>query len=228
MTERAGLDPTVLEDDLAFHQIVSFTLSPPPLADPLERSSLFRVRRFRHRTEAEWARWSAEHEPSPFPLGRVTTWSDGVLLEAFSDKRIRELRHRVDLASSWKVSPDEKRIFQLHDMLEEPIPIFRPPRESAGGETARDAAALWLRMAWAFLPREDLGGRTPASALATGRGRARVAALLAGLPAELRAADPRFPAFSVDELRPILLPEAPTPTEAPEEHPHSARSQPRH
>lgn len=223
MAERSRIDPTVLGDDLSFHQVVTFSLSPPPLADHLERSPLFTIRRFPHSSLAEWVRWTPEHDASPFPFGRVTLFDQGVLLEAFSERWMRALRGRVDALSAWKVSADERRIYQLPDVIEEPIVIFQPTREPVGrGYTGRDAATLYLRMAWAFRPREDLRGRTPAAVAATGRGRASLEAILERLREELRSTDHHFPDFSVDELRHILLPEEPAPTDAPEEKPHSA------
>jgi hypothetical protein len=217
MSERARNDPTALRpEDLELHQIVSFTHSPPPLAEHLERSPLFAVRRGARRTVAEWVRWTSEHERSPFPYGRVTVHGDGLLLEAFSDDRIRVLRERVDSLSAWHVTADERRIFQLPELLDAPIAVFeedRPPRH---------AAELYLRMAWPFLPREDLAGRTPAAVAGTGRGRASLEAILETLHQELRLADRRFPAFSAEELLQLLLPAEPAPRDAPQEKPHSA------
>lgn len=228
MAKRPRTDPTVLGDDLSFHQVVSFSLSPPPLADHLERSPLFELHGFRHSALAEWVRWTPEHELSPFPFGRVTIFGQGVLLEAFSERRMRALCDRVDALSAWQVSADERRIYQLPDVIEEPIVIFQPSPEAAGGPyTGRDAATLYLRLAWAFLPREDLAGRTPAAVVTTGRGRARLEAILDRLPAELRDTDRHFPDFSVADLRHILLPEEFAPTDAPEEKPHSAKHPPR-
>jgi hypothetical protein len=223
MAERPRTDPTVLGGDLSFHQVVTFSLSPPPLADHLERSLLFEVRRWQHTAQAEWVRWNAEHERSPFPFGRVTIFAQGVLLEAFSERRMKILRDRVDALGAWQVSADERRIYQLPDVIEEPIVIFQPSREPAGRQyTGRDAAELYLRLAWVFLPREDLAGRTPAAVVTTGRGRASLEAILDRLPAELRATDRNFPDYSVEELRSILLLEELAPTDAPEERPHSA------
>ena len=127
------IDPLTLDPDgIAFHQLVTFSLSPPPLADHLERSPLFELRRYERSSQAEWVRWTSEHERSPYPFGRVTIFAQGVLLEAFSEKRIRALRDRVDAVSAWQVSADERRIYQLPDVIEEPIVIFQPSREPAG------------------------------------------------------------------------------------------------
>ena len=188
MTDRVRTDPTVLNPlNLEFHQVTSFSLSPPPLADHLERSPLFRTVRYPRSTQAEWVRWTAEHDVSPFPFGRVTVFKDGVLCEAFGEGRMRNLRDRVDALSAWRVSPDERRIYRLHDVVEEPIVIFQPSYAPNGGERydGRDASELFLRMAWPFFPREDLGGRTPAAVIATGRGRRTLETLLPKLPGEL-------------------------------------------
>jgi hypothetical protein len=217
MGERERVDPTAIRPgDVELHQIVSLGASHPSLAEHFARSTLFAVRRGPHSTVAEWVRWTHEHERSPFPYGRVTVHGDGVLLEAFSDGRIRALRDRVDSLSAWQVAADERRIFQLPDVLDASIVVFGEPHP------ARHAAALFLRMAWPFLPREDLAGRTPASVVGTGRGRASLEAILERLPRELKLGDPRFPAFSAEELLRLLLPEEPAPTNAPEEKPHSA------
>ena len=217
MTESAKVDPNAIRPgDVELHQVVSLGPSPPTLAEHLERSPLFAVRRGAGATVAEWVRWTQEHERSPFPYGCVTVHGDGVLLEAFSDGRIRALRDRVDALSAWQVAADERRIFQVQNLLDASIVVFGDAHPS------RYAAALFLRMAWPFLPREELAGRTPASVIGTGRGRASLEPILEKLPRELRLGDPRFPSYSAEELFSLLLPEEPAPTDAPEEKPHSA------
>ena len=116
---------------------------------------------------------------------------------------------------------------ELVDALER-SPLFRvrliQPLHDAGDEplTAREVAADYLRMAWAWIPREDLGGRAPASVVGTGRGRALLEPLLDTLARALRSEIPTFPAMSSDELHEILLPEARPEAPAPS-RPRSAR-----
>ncbi|MGH2571733.1 MAG: hypothetical protein ACRDGR_10930, partial [bacterium] len=143
MSERARIDPNAIRPgDVELHQVVSLGPSPPALAESLERSPLFAVRRCAAEIVAEWVRWTPEHDRSPFPYGRVTVHGDGVLLEAFSDGRIRALRDRVDALSAWQVAADERRIFQLQNLLDAPVVVFGEAHPS------RHAAALFLRMAW--------------------------------------------------------------------------------
>jgi len=225
MAERPHLDPLRLDPDgLAFHQLLTFSPEPPPLAHDLERSPLFTARRFGEAATADWVRWAAEEERSLFPLGRVTLHSQGVLLETFSEGRLQALRDRVDDLSAWKVSSDQLRVFRTEDVIERPSAILQPLQELAGNLlTPRDVAVLYLQMAWPFFPREDLSGRTPATVIHTGRGRTALKAILPKVPAELAREFPGFPDFSESELRHILLPKEPSGLpEAPEEKPHPA------
>jgi hypothetical protein len=228
MAARPTFDPTVLDPSgLTFHQIVSFALDPPPLHDHFDRSPLFEIRRFENAAVAHWVRWTAEHEPSFFPYGRVTLYRHGVLLESFGEGRMRALRDRVDLLSAWQVSCDQLRVFRLPDVLQDPDVLLQPIPEISGVLTRRGSAEMYLRMAWPFFVREDLSRRTPAAWIVTGRGRTALQEVLEKLPEELRREHGSFPDFSHDELRHILLPEEPAPSDAPEEKPHPADDHPR-
>ena len=109
-------------------------------------------------------------------------------------------------------------------LLADPTRLLQPLHERAGRPlTAREVAGDYLRMAWAWIPRGELGGHTPASVLGTGRGRALLESLLDPLPRTLRAEIPSFPAMSPDELQEHLLPE-PQPEATPPARTRSARA----
>jgi len=215
MTQQRPVDPTVLDPAcIAYHQ--SLTFSPrPELVDALERSPLFAVRRHHGGASCEWIQFSTESDPSPLPLARIRAHHDGVLLEAFSERRLALLRAAAREAGGGEIPADQLRVFRVADALADPARLLQPLHELAGEPlTVREVAADYLRMGWAWTPREELGNRTPASVLGTGRGRALLERLLDTLPRALRSEIPTFPAMSSDELQEYLLPEtqpAPSP-----------------
>lgn len=209
MTQQFPGDPTVLDPAcVAYHQ--SLTFSPrPELAAALERSPLFAVHRHGAGASCEWVLFSAESDASTLPLGRIRAYRHGVLLEAFSERRLALLRGAVREAGGGDIPADQLRVFRVADALAQPSRLLQPLHDLEGEPlTARELAADYLRMAWAWIPREDLGGRTPAAVLRTGRGRALLEPLLDTLPRALRREIPSFPAMSSDEMQDILLPEA--------------------
>jgi hypothetical protein len=214
MSQQLPGDPTVLDPAcVAYHQLLTFSPR-PELADALAGSALFAVRRGEGGASCEWVQFSVESDHSPLPLGRIRSYRDGVLAEAFSERRLAMLRGAVREAGGGEIPADQLRVFRVADALERPAALLQPLHDLAGEPlTAREVAADYLRMAWAWVPHADLGGRTPAAVLRTGRGRALVEPLLDALPRELRREIPTFPAMSSDEVHGILLPEpAPDPT----------------
>ena len=205
------LDPDVV----AWHQLQSFVAEPRRFADGLSTSPLFRDALRRGRGSAEWIRYDDEDDVLPFPLGRVTVHAGGVLLEAFSEERVHALQHCVQGLAAGRLAADEIRVFRLETALLNPDALLQPLRGRRGGALdERDVAIMWLRMAWPFIPREDLGDRVPVTLLATGRGRMALEALLPGLPRELEAISD-FPPMTPEELRRVLLPAAPTNASSP-------------
>jgi hypothetical protein len=196
---------------MAWHQLHAFVSEPRTLAERLAESALFRGAPRRGFGVAEWVGLDEEHDPLPFPLGRVVTHADGVLLEAFSEDRLEALRRRARALGGGDVAADETRSFLLETVLADPGVLLQPQHDPTGrAMTVLEAARTWLRMGWAFLPRPDLGGRTPCAALARAEGRAALEDALAGLPAEL-ASIRGFPRMSSRALRAILIPPAATP-----------------
>lgn len=208
------LDPDVV----AWHQSQSFVTEPETFADRLQASPLFLGEFRRGRGRADWIRLDDEADVLPFPLGRVTVHDEGVLLEAFAEERMTALRARVQDLNAGTFTADETRAFPLRFALQNPGALAQPLEEKRGEALdRRDVARTWLRMAWPFIPRADLGDRPPVSVLGTGRGDEAVAALLPVLAAEL-AAVPDFPRLAVEELRAILFAPAeprPSPARAP-------------
>jgi hypothetical protein len=229
MSRGAGGDPAGLDPSrVAFHQLVAFAPGRIEQAAGLERSPLFRVRRFDRGLVAEWLQHTPESDPSLFPLGRVSVHGEqGVLLEALSDDRLRELHARAEETGLGYVSSDELRVFPVSDVLVHPERLLQPLDDAAGRTlTPRDVAVDFLRMGWAFLPHPDLGGRTPEAVLHTGRGRAALQQVIDRLPRALAQSLPGFPSFSTEDLRTLLLPaEAPPTTPAPKAHPAAQRSE---
>lgn len=216
-------DPTALDPEcVAYHQLLTFSPARPEMADALDRSSLFTVRTAAEGVTCEWTQFSAESDPSPFPLGRLRLYPGGVLLEAFSERRLALLRSAVRDAGAGEVAADQLRVFRVADALLHPSRLLQPLHELAGEPlTVREVAADYLRMAWAWIPCRELGSRTPAAVLRTGRGRTQLEPVLDSLVRTLRGEIPSFPAISSDELHDILLPE-PTPESADTERPRSA------
>jgi hypothetical protein len=224
MTQKLPGDPTALDPAcVAYHQLLTFSPR-PEIAAALERSPLFAVRRHVGGATCEWIQFSAESDPSPLPLGRVRVTREGVLVEAFSERRLALLRRAVREAGAGEIPADQLRVFRVADALAEPSRLLQPLHDLAGEPlTVRELAADYLRMAWAWIPRADLDDRTPAALLGTGRGRARLEPLLDTLPRTLRSEIPTFPAMSSDELQDVLLPEASPEPRAPA-RPRSARN----
>ncbi|HMB71886.1 MAG TPA: hypothetical protein VKU85_21440 [bacterium] len=224
MTRPRPEDPTVLDPaGVAYHQLLAFPAR-PELADALERSPLFGVRRHGNGATCEWLQFSAESDPSPFPLARIRSHREGVLLEAFSERRLSLLRRAAREAGAGEIAADQLRVFRVADALADPARLIQPLHDASGEPlTPREVAADYLRMAWAWIPRDELGNRPPASVVGTGRGRALLEPVLDTLGRALRSEIPTFPAMSSDELHEILLPEARPRTPAPAP-PRSARN----
>ncbi len=210
MRRRAPGDALRLDPDVvAWHQSQSFVAEPGGFAERLEASPLFRGAFRRHRGRAEWIRFDDESDALAFPLGLVTVHDDGILLDAFSEERMAALCSRVRELGAGAFTPDETRVFPLGHALANPGALARPLEEKRGEvPDAHAVVEVWLRMAWPFLPRPDLGGRLPVSVMTAGRGREAVEQILPALAAEL-SARPGFPRFSEEVLRAILLGPAP-------------------
>jgi hypothetical protein len=219
------IDPLTLDPDgIAFHQLVTFSQEPISLGDALQRSPLFSVEIRKRSARGEWIRYSTEHEASFFPFGRISVHPHGVLLEAFTEERMEDLRRRVNDLGVWKITADQRRVFRADDAIAHPAGLLQPIHELEGRFLARrEVAETFLRLAWPFFPREDLDRRAPHAVIGTGRGRAALDEILPKLPSEFRSRFPSLPEFEIDELRAILLPaEAPKVEEVPEEKPHPA------
>jgi hypothetical protein len=217
MKQELPRDPTVLQPaQVALHQLATFTPDAHGHIEALERSAHFHVRRVGRGAVAEWMRISAERDPSAFPLGRISVHPAGLLLEAFSERRLDWLGSEAAEAGLGRVRADQVRVFPIAEALANPSHLAQPLHELAEEDlTAREVALSYLRMAWVFLARADLRGRTPESVVRGGRGREALEGIVEGLPRELRAEFPSFPAFSADELLAHLLPEEPVPGPAP-------------
>lgn len=204
-------DPLALDAaTLSVHQIATFVVAPHSLVEALGASPLFTLVEDSGVARAEWMGFSVD-ESLAFPLGRITVHPQGILLDAFSEERVRELTRRVDSLGSWRVTPDETRAIRFEDAVAEPERLMHPLAESEGrNPSARDLGAWYLRAAWPFLPCDGLRGRTPQIAAQTGRGRDAVIKLLADLGLDLREVIPGFPLFDFEEIRDLLFPE-PTP-----------------
>ncbi len=215
------LDPAIL----AFHQVFTFAPAPLTMTEALERSPLFRVEYVDRAARAEWMQLGPESDPGLFPLGAVTLHTSGVLLEAFGDRHMSDLRRCINGLQSFRVTADELRIVPVSEMIERPQSLMAPIADSEDRDLeGRDTATLYLRMAWPFLTRLDLGGRAPHALVQTGRGRREIESILAGLPAEFVAEFPAFPRFELDELREILLPPPAPAADAPTGEPASRRT----
>jgi len=198
------LDP----DRLTYHQHVTF--SADSFAVAMGRSGDFRVSARGDATVAEWTRRDPEDDPSPFAYGRVTMAGSLVAVESFSEEWLESLVRTLDALASGALARDETRAIAFPELLANPRSILRPEGEPRGLAGARaDVAARFLRLAWPFLPGEELGGRTPEAAITTGRGREAVAGLLPSLPERLRTRWPEFPDLDPEELNDILFPAAP-------------------
>jgi hypothetical protein len=211
----SGLDPR----SLSFHQVVSFS-SDPALPAELARSTAFRAVE-----GVPAAEWIGEDPGSGlFARGRVAWSGETIVLEAFSEEWLRELEEQLGELGRGRIARDETRSFRWEDLLARPGAPFRPGEEPRNESRARhELAALFLRLAWPFLPESGLGGRLPARVAVTGPGRAEVESLLPGLTDGLRERWPAFPELEADELAEILFP----PVRAKEIAPDPASTDPR-
>jgi hypothetical protein len=202
-----SVDPLALKRGrIAYHQSYTFQVEHETLSQALGESPLFVVERVDGGTRAQWVRQFAEDDISPFPYGLVSLGPRGALIEAFSDDRLRILRHRVNELGPWELTIDQVRVFAPADAVERPEALLQPLHEEAGLELQRrEVAVRYLQLAWAFLPHERLAGRPPQLVVGTGRGRAALEEILDRIPGEIRETIPAFPHFDVDELREILL-----------------------
>jgi hypothetical protein len=203
------------ENGVTLHQIATFVKEPAPLADAVEASPLFDAESADGGMRAEWIALAPD-EPVPFPLGRVTIHAGGVLLEGFAEARVDELRRALDALAAVPLTVDETRAFKLEDLLVDPGRAMHPLEEAAGAPPSRDDVARWyLRAGWPFQPCDALDGRTPYAAAKTGRGRARLEALLEELGPELARRYAGFPDFDPETLHELLLEPKPKPKSAP-------------
>ncbi|MFN8178443.1 MAG: hypothetical protein U0167_10950 [bacterium] len=209
MRARLPRDPLALDpDDASWHQLHTFVVEPRTFLERLEASPLFRGAPHRGWGSAEWVRASGSVGRSAFPLGRVTVYPGGILLDAFSEARLSALLRCASALGAGRLTADETRAFRLDHVLAHPDSLLHPLSPAASsGRAVREIATTWLRMAWPFFPREDLEGRAPHVAMRTKRGSEGLDRVLTALPAEL-AAIPGFPRFTPLALRAIVLPEA--------------------
>ncbi|MBZ0267015.1 hypothetical protein K8I85_02565 [bacterium] len=200
------------EGVVTLHQIATFVKEPAPLADAIDASPMFDAEGAEGGgVRVEWIALDPD-EPVPFPLGRATIHPGGVLLEGFAESRVVELRRELDRLGPVRLTVDETRAFRLEDLLIDPARAMHPLEEAAGKAPTREDIARWyLRAGWPFQPCEALDGRTPYTAVQTGRGRARLEALLEDLGPELARRYPGFPDFDPETLHELLLEPRPRP-----------------
>lgn len=224
MKQELPRDPTVLQPaHVALHQLATFVPDHHGTIEALERSPFFRLRPVEHGAVAEWIRTSAERDPFWFPLGRISIHPSGLLLETFSERRLDLMGSAAFESGLGRVRADQLRVFPVAEALANPRHLSQPLHDLTEEElTSREVAMLYLRMAWPFLPREDLRGRTPESVMHGGRGRAELERVIEALPRELRSEFPSFPVFSGDELLDLLVPEEPVPAPIPARRRRSA------
>jgi hypothetical protein len=208
MPKNVPHDPWALDaSGVAWHQSHTFLAEPRTFAERLAESDRFRAALAGDGWGvADWIRPAEEPEPSPFPLGRVTVHPGGVLLEAFSQSRLDALRRRASDLGGGALTADETRAFPIDAVLANPAVLLQPLQDRS--ERALDARAIaetWLRFVWPFLPRRDLGGRTPHRLAGTSSGRAALETVADAVPSELESI-PGFPRLPVQSIRAILLP----------------------
>jgi len=209
------LDP----DRLTYHQHITFSAG--SFGPVLERSDAFRLSAPADAVNAdaaiaEWTRPDPEDDPSPFAYGRVTIAGGVVAVESFSEEWLDSLIRALDALASGTLTRDETRAVAFPELLGSPRSILRPGGDPGSVAAAQhDIAVRFLRSAWPFLPDEKLGDRTPAAAVATGRGREAVAGLLPSLTERLRMRWPGFPELDSEELSDILFPAAASPAPKP-------------
>jgi hypothetical protein len=196
-------------DEIAFHQWVTTAADAALLARQLGTSASFVPdddvapgQRF------EWRRPSFEHETSSFPLARVTLAAPVILFETCAERRLDELRRMLAELGFPNTSADQTRAVPIADALDRPavlaqplVGVGEPPLSFEG------VAALFLRMAWAFLPHDGLSGRTPDVAVRTPRGTTALERVIQGLPAELQSWHPGLSGVSRRKLHDLLMPD---------------------
>jgi hypothetical protein len=218
-------DPWALNPDtLSFHQLATFLQDSLSLVDRLEETPFFRVERLARGARVDWLGLLPEEDPLDFPLVRISIHPRGTLLEAFSEDRLNWCRRRIDELGSWRITSDQLRILRVPDAIARPGALLQPIHDlGPDALESREVAEIYLRMAWPFLPREELQGRSPYVAIRTGRGRAAIEEILPQVISEIRRDIPVFPAFELEEIRALLLPPAARVPAEPEEKPHPAR-----
>ena len=207
MQERLARDPLAMDPDaVAWHQLHTFAAESRTFLERLVTSPLFGGVLRHDWGTVEWIRPRPDAELCAFPLGLVTVHAGGLLLEAFSEERLADLRRHASELGAGPVTADETRAFRLEHVLAHPDALFQPLQPTPRAvPSAREIAGRWLTLAWPFLPREDLQGRAPHAVVGRERGRAQLMRVLEGLPAEL-AGIPGFPRFTPRALRTLLLP----------------------
>jgi hypothetical protein len=202
-------DPLALaREGLALHQSLTISASPPAWRPALESSPLFTVEAVPGGLRSAWVAPAPEDEPLSFPLGQVSICSGGLLLEAFSEERLRTLRCRLRGLRCGGVDVDQQRVMPVADALAKPERLLQPLQDLSGEPLdRRGVARQFLAMAWTFLPHASLGGRAPYAAVLTGRGRAALEETLETVTDEIREWLPGFPSFDPEELRSILFPQ---------------------
>jgi len=187
MRERLARDPLAMDPDaVAWHQLHTFATESHTFLERLVASPLFGGVLRHDWGTVEWNRPRPDAERCAFPLGLVTVHAGGLLLEAFSEERLGELRRHACELGAGPVTADETRAFRLEHVLAHPDALFQPLQPTPRAvPTAREIAARWLTMAWPFLPREDLQGRAPHEVLGKEGDRTHLIRVLDGLPAEL-------------------------------------------
>ncbi len=210
-TDHLILDP----EAVAVHQMATFVVEPRTVSRALQDSPRFTTEVADSVVRVEWTRLP-DGEPTNLPPGRITVHAQGILLEAFSEERLRALQREVDAFGAQRATADEVRVLPLDEALRRPARLLHPLEEAEGTvPSARDLAAWFLRSGWPDLPDPALDGRTPRRLLETGRGRAALERHLTDVPDRLKDRWPAFPRFDPDELRHLLLPdEFPTPSDA--------------
>jgi hypothetical protein len=204
-------DPlSITREGLALHQSLTFAASPQAWRPALEASPLFTVEVVPGGLRAAWIAAAPEDEPLSFPLGQVSICSGGLLLEAFSEERLRTLRCRLRGFGCGSVDVDQQRVMPIADALEKPERLLQPLQDYSGELLdRRSVARQFLTMAWTFLPHANLGGRAPYAAVHTGRGRTALEKMLETVTDEIRDWLPGFPSFDAEEVRSLLFPQIP-------------------
>lgn len=207
MRGRAPRDPLALDpEEATWHQLHTFAAEPRTFLERLSASPLFQGAPARGWGRADWVRASGSVGRAAYPLGRITVHEGGVLLDAFSEDRLKALLRCANHLGAGRLTADETRAFRLEHVLAHPDALMQPlPTAPPGARAVREVAGTWLRMAWAFFPRTELQGRAPHVAVRTKRGNEELETVLAVLPSELTRI-PGFPRFTPAALREILIP----------------------